>query len=87
MGEKRSAIVDCLDQTIRIHEGNNGGNYSLDVKQNNTIFDEVCHFVNSIHDKSNHGNPGVVGVGNVAVLESLKRSMQEEKTIKVVYPS
>ena len=83
MGEKRSAIVNCLDQTIRIYEDNNGSNFSLDVRQNNTIFDEVSHFAKSINDKNNHKNPGPVGANNVAVLENLKKSATEERTINM----
>jgi predicted dehydrogenase len=85
MGEKKSAIVNCLDQTIRIYEGNNGGNYSLDVKQNNTIFDEVSHFAESIHDKNNYKNSGSVGASNVAVLEYLKKSATEERMVKSMW--
>lgn len=83
IGEKRSAKVDCLKQTIRVFEDNNGGDFSIDVPVNNTIFDEVSHFVKSIHDENNHKNPGPVGAGNVTVLQSLKKSLQKEKTIKV----
>jgi predicted dehydrogenase len=81
IGSKRSAKVDCLDQKIRIYEDNVGGNFSLDVPVNNTIFDEVSHFVNSIRDENNHKNPGPVGAGNVSVLESLKKSLEQEKTV------
>jgi UDP-N-acetylglucosamine 3-dehydrogenase len=83
IGSGRSAIVDCLDQKIRIYEDNIGGNFSLHVPVNNTIFDEVSHFVKSIRDKNNHKNPGPVGAGNVSVLESLKKSFEQEKTIRV----
>jgi UDP-N-acetylglucosamine 3-dehydrogenase len=81
MGEKRNAIVNCLDQTIRIYEDNNGNDYSLEVEQNNTIFDEIRHFTNSIFDKNNHKNPGAVGANVVAILERLKQSANEERTI------
>jgi predicted dehydrogenase len=81
MGEKRSAIVNCLDQKIIIYEDNNGGNYTLDVIKNNTIFDELSHFANSINDKNNDKNPGAVGANNVTVLENLKKSATEERTI------
>lgn len=81
MGSERSAIVDCLNQTVRIYEDNNGHNFSLDVIKNNTILDEVCHFINSILEKNNHGNPGAIGAGNVAVLESLKKSISEDKAV------
>jgi len=85
MGEKRSAIVNCLDQTIRVYEDDKGNNYSLEVKQNNTIFDEVNHFVHSINDKNNHKNPGPVGANNVSILEQLNKSAAEERTITLGY--
>jgi predicted dehydrogenase len=83
MGEERSATVDCLRQDVRIFENKNGISFSLDVTINNTILDEVSHFTSSIIQNSNHRNPGSVGAANVAVLESIKRSMQEGKTVNV----
>jgi predicted dehydrogenase len=83
IGARRSAKIDCLDQTIHVFEDNNGGNFGLDVSRNNTILDEVTHFVTSIRDENNHKNPGNVGAGNVAVLESLKTSLESEKAVKV----
>ena len=83
IGSTRSAKVDCLNQNIRIFEDNSGGNFCLDVQVNNTIFDEVSHFVNSIRDENNHKNPGPVGAGNVVVLQCLKKSLEEEKIISV----
>jgi predicted dehydrogenase len=83
IGSKRSAKVDCLDQSIRIFEDNSGGNFCLDVPVNNTIFDEVSHFVKSIRDENNHKNPGPVGAGNVAVLQNLRKSLEQEKIIRV----
>ena len=83
IGAKRSATVDCLNQSIKIFEDNIGANFSLEVTVNNTILDEVSHFVTSIRDENNHKNPGPVGAGNVAVLKSLKKSLQQEKMVKV----
>jgi hypothetical protein len=39
--------------------------------------------VESVFEGKNSGNPGSVGAKNVAILESLKRSLKEERTIKV----
>ncbi len=83
MGSKRAAKVDCLRQTIEVFEDHGGEHFSLLVPENNTIFDEVQHFVSSIRDENNHKNPGTVGAGNVSVLESLKRSLQKERLISV----
>jgi len=83
MGKERSATVDCLRQEIRILDHNGGITFGLDVTRNNTILDEITHFTNSISQNSNHRNPGSVGAANVGVLESIKRSTQEGKIIKV----
>ncbi len=83
IGMRRAATVDCLKQTIQVFEDNEGNNFSLEVPENNTIYDEVHHFVNSIRDKSNHKNPGSVGAANVTVLEALKKSLQEERLVQV----
>jgi predicted dehydrogenase len=82
IGEKRSATIDCVGQVVKIFE-TDGTNYMLEVPVNNTIFEETCHFVTSIRDKNNHKNPGTVGASSVAVLESLKKSLVEEKLVKV----
>jgi UDP-N-acetylglucosamine 3-dehydrogenase len=83
MGSKRSAVVDCFSQTVKIYEDNKGGSFSLDVAPNNTIFDEVNHFTNCILGKNNYRNPGAVGAGNIAVLERIKKSVDENKVVKV----
>jgi UDP-N-acetylglucosamine 3-dehydrogenase len=83
IGSKRSAIVDCLSQKITIFEDNNENNYNIEIRQNNTIFDEVSHFVNSIRNENNHRNPGSVGAENVVILESLRKSLEEERIVKV----
>jgi predicted dehydrogenase len=83
MGSERAAIVDCLGQRIRVFEDNLGHNYEIDVPENNTIYDEVSHFVTSIRDESNHKNPGQVGANLVSVLESLQKSSREERPVTV----
>lgn len=83
IGSKRAAKVDCLDQTVHTYEDNNGENFSIEIDANNTIFDEVKNFIFSIRDETNHKNPGAVGAGNVVVLDSLKRSLEQEKSVKV----
>lgn len=83
IGSKRSARVDCLKQTIEVYENGDSNGSKIEVPGNNTIFDEVQHFVASIRNESNHKNPGSVGAGNIAVLESLKRSLKEERLVQV----
>jgi len=83
IGTERSATVDCINQLVRIYENSNGESFSLDVKCNNTIADETNHFAVSILGKENSNNPGPVGARNVAVLEKLKESMEQERTLDV----
>jgi UDP-N-acetylglucosamine 3-dehydrogenase len=82
IGSKRSATIDCVGQSIVIHE-NNEQRSPVEVPVNNTIFDEAKHFVNSIRDENNHKNPGPVGAGNISVLESLKLSKTKRKFVPV----
>jgi len=86
VGSQRSATVDCLEQKIQVFENSKNTSFSLEVPENNTIYDEVEHFVTSIRDETNHHNPGSVGEGNIAVLEGLRKSLQEEKLVKVGLP-
>jgi predicted dehydrogenase len=83
IGKKRSATVDCAKQIVRIFDNNNQNNFTLDVVPNNTILSEVSHFANSILANNNHRNPGPVGANTIAVLESMRRSMRENKTVNV----
>lgn len=83
VGSERTAIVDCVDQSIGIHENGDGESFRLDVDRNNTILDETSHFAHSVMMNKNGRNPGDIGAKNVAILECLKRSQEENRTIKV----
>jgi len=85
IGSERTATVDCLNQSIRIYENCDGSARArdIDVTKNNTILDEISHFVESILGNVKSYNPGRLGAKNVAVLESLKRSLEEERTVKI----
>jgi predicted dehydrogenase len=83
IGSQRSAVVDCVNQSIRICE--NGGTeiFNLPVQSNNTILDETKNYAESIIGKVNHKNTGSSGARNVAILGHLKESLMQEKTIDV----
>ena len=82
IGSERATIIDCLNQTIQVYENGDGDSFNLNVVKNNTIFDEVSHFAESILSGKNSRNPGAVGAGNVAILESMKRSLETSRTIR-----
>lgn len=83
VGSERTAVVDCIDQTIKIYENGEGYTLNVEVARNNTILDEIKHFGKSILVHKNSNNLGSVGAKNVAILESLKKSNEEERTIKI----
>ena len=83
IGCERSAVVDCVGQSIRIYENGDSDSFNLDVVRNNTILDETQHFVQSILGNENHNNPGSIGARNVAILEKLKESLEHERTVRI----
>lgn len=83
IGSERSAKVDCLNQSTRIYENGDGNTFKLEATRNNTILDEISHFAQSIVGNENSNNSALVGAKTVVILESLKKSLEEERTVKV----
>jgi predicted dehydrogenase len=81
VGSKRAATVDCVNQTIGIYKDGDGNLSSLSVTPNNTMLDEISHFVKSVANGHNGRNSGVIGAKNVDVLERLSKSVEENKTV------
>ncbi len=82
VGEARSALIDAVAQEVTVYES--GYTYKLGVERNNTIRDELIHFVKSISDPMTETkNSGVIGLKTVELIEAAKRSMAEHKAIKV----
>jgi predicted dehydrogenase len=90
MGSERCAVVDCLDQTVEIFENRGKNRFKIDLQKNNTISAELGYFVTHVRvaaqhiDKGTeeHLNGGPVGPMNVSVLENLRRSLTEDRTVK-----
>ena len=83
VGSERSAVADCVNQSVRIYENGEAEGFGLPVEVNNTILDEAKNFAESIMGKKNHHNPGSIGARNVAVLQKLRESLEQERTVKV----
>lgn len=81
-GEARSALIDAVAQKIVIYES--GYTKDLLVHANNTIRDELMHFVRCSCDPATETkNSGAIGVKTVELIEAAKRSMREGKVIRV----
>ncbi len=82
VGENRSALIDAVAQEVTVYES--GYTYRLGLERNNTIRDELVHFVKSIADPMTETrNSGEVGVRTVELIEAAKRSMAEGRSVKV----
>jgi predicted dehydrogenase len=86
IGSKRCAMVDCLDQNVEIFENPGKNGIKIDVQKNNTILAELKYFVEHVHGTGQPINGGLVGPMNVLVLENLKKSLMEDRTVKVDDP-
>ena len=67
VGSKRTALVECVKQEIRIYEGNE--EKLLKVEVNNTIKDEALNFIRAIETGKNNFNSSIVGARNVEMIE------------------
>lgn len=87
MGSKRFASVNCLAQGVKVFENN--GFRDVYVKRNNTIEEELEHFVYCVQNNSvvNNSylneNSGLLGAHVVRLLEIARKSVEEEKTESV----
>ena len=81
-GESRSALIDAVAQKITVYES--GYTKEIHIIPNNTIRDELIHFVQSFKDPQKETkNSGAIGVRTVELIEAAKRSMKEGKVIPV----
>ena len=82
VGEARSAMIDAVSQEVMVYES--GYTYKLGIERNNTIRDELLHFLKSIDDPATETrNSGSVGVRTVELIEAAKRSIAEKISIRV----
>jgi UDP-N-acetylglucosamine 3-dehydrogenase len=83
VGSERAATIDCLSQSVGIYENVDGDSFPLQLTANNTLLDEIAHYAESVAIGKNGRNSGSIGAHNVAVLESLRRSLRSERTVNV----
>jgi len=82
VGEHRTAEVGAVTQEVTIHEG--GYTYKLGIERNNTIGDELLHFIQSTGDPTTETkNSGFVGMKVIEMIDAAIRSMREGRTIKL----
>jgi len=87
MGSNKYVKVDCLSQDLKVFENN--GFHDVYVRKNNTIGEELEHFICCIQNNSivdhcylNESN-GLIGAHVVRLLEIARKSMEEGRTESV----
>jgi UDP-N-acetylglucosamine 3-dehydrogenase len=90
IGSEGAARLDCLDQRLLLQLRNR--TEPVLVVPNNTLREEIVHFVNCIvHNPSPDPYPnnadGTLGANVVTLLEASKKSLEEDRTVRVEMPS
>jgi hypothetical protein len=71
-----------VGQVVTVYES--GYTYQLGVVRNNTIRDELLHFIKSIGDPSTETrNSGAIGVRTVEMIEGSKESLRTGGSVDV----
>jgi UDP-N-acetylglucosamine 3-dehydrogenase len=83
IGAERCATIDCLNQNVDVFQNHGRNSFRVNVQRNNTILTEVKHFVDRISEDVESVNSGLVGPMNVLVLENFRKSITENKTVKI----
>jgi UDP-N-acetylglucosamine 3-dehydrogenase len=89
VGSDGTAELDCIEQRLVLHR--KGVVERVMVVPNNTLREEILHFTRCIeHNSSTERYPnradGILGANVVRVLETTKKSLEEERTIQVGIP-
>ena len=89
VGSDGAARLDCLDQRLIMQRMD--GSEPVLVLPNNTLKEEILHFIGCIeHSSSPEPYPniasGALGAGVVRLLEASKKSLEEDRTVRVEMP-
>ena len=82
IGSKACAKIQAVNQKITLYENSNEGKH-LDIKENNTLGDEIKHFINAVKNGSTVSNNGEIGAKTVELIELTKKSLQQNKIISI----
>jgi len=80
IGSKACAKIQAVTQKIKIFEGSNEGR-ELNIKENNTLGDELRSFIDAVKNNSNLSNDGIIGAKTVELVEATRKSLEIKKTI------
>jgi len=82
INEKNTTKIEAVEQKITVFKNN--GAIKIPVERNNTIEFEISHFVNCIKNNDPPINSALTGVMNVAILDAMRKSMQEDRVASII---
>ena len=80
IGREACAKIQCLSQEVKLFRDENVGK-NLDIKANNTLKDELEHFINTIDKGGVLLNNGKIGAKTIELIEKTRESLKQGKTI------
>ena len=80
-GSDASIKIDALSQDTTIYSSS--GKTNVPISPNNSMQSMITHFVNCIFGKDNPSNSSLVGALTVNVLSSARKSITENKEVRV----
>lgn len=72
-GSKRSARIECVDQTIEMYDGD--GRESIPVEANNTIRTEAENLIKAVRTRENTFNSAIVGARTVDAIQDIEEGL------------
>jgi UDP-N-acetylglucosamine 3-dehydrogenase len=82
IGRKACAKIQAISQEVTVFEESNDGK-KLDIKPNNTLGDELKHFIDAVKKGSIVTNDGEIGAKTVELIEATHKSLETGKTISL----
>ena len=82
IGSKACAKIQAISQNVTVFEGSNDGE-KLDIVPNNTLGNELRHFIDAIKNGSIITNDGEIGAKTVELVEATYKSLETGKTISL----
>jgi predicted dehydrogenase len=82
IGRKACAKIKAVDQEVTIFENTNEGK-KLGIKPNNTLEDELQHFIDAVNKDKLVSNDGEIGAKTVELVEATRKSLELGKTISL----
>jgi UDP-N-acetylglucosamine 3-dehydrogenase len=80
IGSRACAKIQAVSQNVTVFEGSNEGR-KLNIKENNTLGDELKAFIDAVKNGLIISNDGEIGAKTVELVEATRKSLEDGKTI------